>query len=671
MTARIFIGKILIFTLIFFTFFSNIKQHCVFAEETNNKDIQKNLSVNYEITENDKILVSMDIRFTNQYEYKQYLKEYWINVGDSFPRNIVLTSDREQKIEYVVSQMENGRGIKVIFPDVILNNNDSYNIQIQYELPHFVRKIGDLYVIDIPSFLTSSTKIETISVKFPRSKGDIIYSSYTNYTTTLDDNFVYINIETFEPFSPLIIIGNLQTYNFTISQTYTNNGGTIHRVTLPLPQDSCTQKNIINNTSSIPQTISRDEFGNYLATYVIPEYNSLTINYSAQIVKSHSNSCSYSESKPLFNNNDYLALKSESIAEYITQNIISKDELVQLNKNEIASLFYSYLLPRIVVSENSQVPIKTIEDVPSVLDIISNTPPLYISPQDLNIVLFTLLSQCQVEAVLDWGILYPYYMDNIKVTPYVWITYWDEEDKVHTLDIVFQKLNKTSGFDKQLLDKITIYRTNDPFSNRIGWDLYESTSVFLAEEKQSINNDISTELSFTRRLLSGTENNGTLYISNTGNSAFIIDDIINKSEDVNIMFQEDIVSLIVFPGQTLPVSIKLKSNQTLYNSKTNVTLEIHGSDLANNSFTKIQEETVNINISFGLLVLTVLLTIILIAPIVYFYFSFKKKMDNPYKIIEHTKHSPQYNIPFIYMKIKRSMIKLVNKIKRNKNEELD
>lgn len=669
MTAFKFLKKSLIFFVVFILAFVFINPDNVYAEETINKDISKKLSVSYEITENDNILVNMDVNFTNQYKYKQYLKDYWINVGEAFPRNIVLTSSLETKIEYVVSQMGEGRGIKVIFPDITLNTNDSISIQIQYELPHFVRKIGQLYLVDIPSFLTSSTKIEAINVKFPREKGNIIYSSYTNYTTSQDENYIYMNIETFEPFSPLIIIGESQNYNFTLTQSYSNNGGTVHRVTLPLPHNSCTQQNVINNTSTVPQTFSKDEFGNNWATYVIPEYGSLIINYSAQIAKFHTNGCNSEEIKPSFQNLKFSFNNSPLIWDYINKNIISNDELAKLNKNEIASLFYNYIIPRVVIAEDSQIPADNIDNILLLLEKISNEPPLYISPKDLNVILFTLLSQAQIETVMDWGVLYPYYMDTIKVTPYVWITYWDEEGKAHTLDIVFQKLNKTSGFDKQMLDKVLIYRTNDPFSNNIGWDLYQNVSVFLANEKTEVNNQLSSKLSFTDKLKSGTENNGTLYISNTGNSILIISDIQSNSKNVNITFQDDINSIIIFPGQTSPVSIKLKSSKALYNSKTNVVFNFIGTDLGNNSFFISQEESIKLNLSLGLLALSILLTIILLSPLLYMFYSFKQKRTNPYKIVDHTKNSPLYNIPFIYMKLKNNMIKLLNKIKKKNNNE--
>ena len=167
---------------------------------------------------------------------------------------------------------------------------------------------------------------------------------------------------------------------------------------------------------------------------------------------------------------------------------------------------------------------------------------------------------------MNWGILYPYYMDSIKPSPYVWITYWDEENKIHTLDIVFQKLNKTSAFDKQLLDKILFYRTTDPFTDSIGWDLYQNVSIILADTPPVLINKLEINLSFKDKFTSGIENSGLLQITNKGNSIVTISKINCNSPNISISIEESNLSNLIYPGQTIFLPIKLQTNKTLYKS---------------------------------------------------------------------------------------------------------
>ena len=319
---------IILFVNSFNTFSS--KSH-VYASQSTDSSISKELTVHYEIKDNNNILVSMNVKFINHSEYKQYLKDYWIDVGEAFPRNIELSSTNSERIEYIVSQMNEGRGIKVVFPDILLNTNDSIEIVIKYELPHFVRNIGNLYVVDIPSFFTTSTIIQSIEVQFPKTKGKLIYSSYTNYSTREDDINYYIDIESFEPFSPLIVIGEKQGFSLNISQNFSNNGGTIHRVLLPLPADTCSQRNYINTSSTIPQAINKDELGNNMATYIIPEYISININYSAIISISSFEQCIDNTYNPIKNISSFAQIKSPLILEHIYNNIANSEELEELN----------------------------------------------------------------------------------------------------------------------------------------------------------------------------------------------------------------------------------------------------------------------------------------------------------------------------------------------------
>lgn len=668
MTVRFTVKKLCILLFLLVSFLLVRNKNFIFADQSKDSNISKELSVHYEIKENNNILVSMNVKFINPSEYKQYLKDYWIDVGDAFPRNIELSSNSSERLEYIVSQMNDGRGIKVVFPDILLNTDESIEIVVKYELPHFVRNIGHLYIIDIPSFFTTSTVIQSIEVQFPKTKGKVIYSSYTNYAIKEDNENYYIDIESFEPFSPLIVIGEKQEFVLNVSQSFSNNGGTIHRVSLPLPADTCSQKNYINLSSTVPHAINKDELGNNMATYIIPEYSSVNINYSAVISMSLLEQCADSAYNPITDNSSYSQIKSPLILEHIHNNIASNDELTKLNSNEIIALIYNYLLPRVVITETTSVSVNSIQNVIILLEKIASEPPLYISPQDINVLLFALISQTDVDVVINWGVLYPYYMDSIKPSPYVWITYWDEENKIHTLDIVFQKLNKTPAFDKQLLDKILFFRTVDPFSDTVGWNLYQNVSIVLSDNEPVLINNVDIKLSFKDNFTSGIENSGLLQITNKGNSIITISDILCNSKNINISLEESILSNLIYPGQTIFIPIKLQTNKILYNSSENLEFTIVGTNFNSEEFSIKQQHEVKINLNLGLLILTILLTILATSPFVYLFYIFKNRRDNPYKLTTSQKNSPYYNIPYLYMKLRKNVVKLLNKIKNKKDE---
>ena len=86
-------------------------------------------------------------------------------------------------------------------------------------------------------------------------------------------------------------------------------------------------------------------------------------------------------------------------------------------------------------------------------------------------------------------------------------------------------------------------------------------------------------------------------------------------------------------------------------------------------FTIKEQQEVKINLNWGLLLLTILLTILTTSPFIYLFYAFKNRRDNPYKLTISQKNSPYYNIPYLYMKLRRSMIKLLNKIRKKKDEE--
>jgi len=246
----------------------------VFAEE-NFKTYQK---IKYKLLPGGNAKVSQEISLINL-KPDIYVSEYTISYSGGQIIN-VNAWDKIGELKYNLDNQNSVSTVKLTFNEKVVGINQALSFIVNYEIPKFSEKEGNVWRIYLPKIDASNIPEEyNLEVNVPTSFGPLAFSSpYPQKTEDLvySKNYFFGKKELLRN-GALMEFGVSQTYEFELSYQLANNDDFSVLKEIALPPDTNYQSISYLSVDPNPNNVRRDQDGNWLAEYQIPSRSVLNI----------------------------------------------------------------------------------------------------------------------------------------------------------------------------------------------------------------------------------------------------------------------------------------------------------------------------------------------------------------------------------------------------------
>lgn len=256
--------RILLLLAIPLLFFSS--NSLVFAED---KDFNISALATYAATNSDMVRVTQDITLKNNKEFV-YAPTYSITLRLKHISD-VLVSNTKGAIPFTLKELpDNSKVIQVNFPEKVVGINKVNSFSLSFITSDYIQKSGGIHTISIPATSNiSDFDSYIVEVKTPANFGnpsivkpnapyDAIDNTYTFTKANLKESGIYI------------VFGKKQYYFFKLSYNLENKNVFPVKTEIALPANTSYQDVIIQNINPQPESVHKDQDGNYMATYMLP-----------------------------------------------------------------------------------------------------------------------------------------------------------------------------------------------------------------------------------------------------------------------------------------------------------------------------------------------------------------------------------------------------------------
>jgi len=509
------------------------------------------MNIEYTYDENYTLTIKVVTTFTNVNDEPYSIREFEVDVGKYYPRQISAYDDRNNEINFVVSKNDKGRSIRLMIPDVKLTKDGKYDLTLVYSLQNTSIKYGaTIRVFDLPLFLSTSSSITGIRVIFPKSLGVLIYSSYRAYDLEEEEDNYLVNISKFEPHSPIFIVGRSESFRFSINSINTNISDESKYYSYYLPVSDGKQTIVYNDFKVFPAQKVYDK--NLLVKYVLTPGELLDINFSGHMLTKQQ----LGEDIEIYQNAELL---DNEIIELIEKNIVSCDK----PPSEKYVAIYDFLKNRVVLTDNNPNQAYRINDLTESL--FANEQNTMTHEELINM-FFYLLQNSGVNSHISWGIVFPYFIKDAKPQIYSWICVSDESDKEYILDLSFEISNGINGIFTNRYDRITVYNTNSLWDQSFSYN-NDSVEYFGFDIQSTPYTDVEVSINVPTHIFYNSYFVGNVSVTNLGNT--IVNEIVveTTSKDLDLFINEDEVTtklefcdLCILPGENVLLPFLSKTN---------------------------------------------------------------------------------------------------------------
>lgn len=236
----------------------------VFAE----KEFSVSLDATYRYDKSGVPTVEQKVTLTNLTQY-MYANTYeMILIGDT-PKNIK-AFDEGGAMKIDEKDTDNGRKIIVNFNLPVAGRDKTYQFRLSYEGKPAIHN-GQVWEVNFPS-LANPDGIDKyrLSVIIPKNFGKLAFSS-PNPESNNGEVMIYTNNQGAQ-FGIVAAFGDFQTYEFDL--TYYID----HSQSIALPSDTGYQRVFFDKIEPLPENISTDLDGNWLASYKVKDKEIRKIN---------------------------------------------------------------------------------------------------------------------------------------------------------------------------------------------------------------------------------------------------------------------------------------------------------------------------------------------------------------------------------------------------------
>jgi len=245
-----------------------------------------NYTVDYSIRPNGVTHTRFDITLTNRLS-NIYASEFSLSIG-STQLQAIQTFNQAGDLEPKITQGNKTTNIVIPFKDKVLGKNKSQIFTLEFDSLDFSHQLGSVWEISIPKLSkTDSLQSYQLTLSVPNSFGKPATISPQPLSQTSSDDYTTYRFQQEDLFQSGISATFGQTQYFDFSLNYHLNNPNIYQIKteIALPPDTSFQKVIYQTLDPLPNNITTDLDGNWLATYTLSAKQTLNIlaTGSAQI----------------------------------------------------------------------------------------------------------------------------------------------------------------------------------------------------------------------------------------------------------------------------------------------------------------------------------------------------------------------------------------------------
>jgi transglutaminase-like putative cysteine protease len=254
------------------------------AQETETKFFENSLTSTYTLQTNGEVLVQ------HTFAIKNLTPTYYVNrhgLRISSPNiKSVRVSDSRGEIDAEVTQTDGQTNIGITFPDQLVGENKIRQFTITYINPDLAQIHGQVLEVAIPKQADPSQYDQiTVILNTPLGFGEPTrVTPKSNYSVTVRNQQVQLTFSDLAGQGVSAIFGFQQVFNLQFRYFLENNDSQPVLLQVALPPDTPYQRLNYEQLEPKPESIERDEDGNWIATFYLGGNTAQTIEAAATAV---------------------------------------------------------------------------------------------------------------------------------------------------------------------------------------------------------------------------------------------------------------------------------------------------------------------------------------------------------------------------------------------------
>ena len=246
----------------------------VFAQSEFVTDYQ----VNYLVQPNGATHAKFNISLTNKIS-NIYASEFSLSIGSPQLTQVKAYQD-SQIFDPQINQGSNTTNIVIPFPDKVLGKDKTRNFILEFESPDFANRMGNVWEISIPKISQSDNLSSyTLTLNIPQSFGQptIISPAPSRQENSGGYTAYFFTADKLKDKGISATFGSTQNFDFSLTYDLVNANLFPIKTSIALPPDTAFQKIFLNRLDPLPENITVDLDGNWLANYQLNSKQTLSI----------------------------------------------------------------------------------------------------------------------------------------------------------------------------------------------------------------------------------------------------------------------------------------------------------------------------------------------------------------------------------------------------------
>jgi transglutaminase-like putative cysteine protease len=246
-----------------------------------NENFDFNLRSSYTVMESGNTVVQQKFTITNK-KPTFYVTQYSIEFGSTKLKNVKVFDEKGDLSANVVTT-NNKTSIGITFADMIVGAGKSRNFTIQFESADVAIISGNVLEVYIPKLADADKYLQyQVVLQTPVRFGQPARITPASSTAVADNKYVTLTFDKLGIQGVSALFGQKQIFDFQIINNLENPTSNIGVIQISLPPDTSRQKVQYISLEPQPKEITRDDDGNWIATYEIPASKNVDIVLSGK-----------------------------------------------------------------------------------------------------------------------------------------------------------------------------------------------------------------------------------------------------------------------------------------------------------------------------------------------------------------------------------------------------
>lgn len=251
----------------------------VHAQETpNNQDLfSTDLTIRYTVSETGLTRVTNSFEITNLTP-QFFISEYALTVGSGNVDNIRVTSQGDN-VEFQEVETSTQTVITLQFPEPVAGAEQTKQFQISYTTPDLAQAAGQTLEVAVPPLAQDSNlNSYQVIIETPRQYGPPSRSNIEPSSVDQQPGPTIVTYNQPPAESIALVYGQEQFFEISLYYQLDNDRSQPALMQIALPPDTTYQQLTYHNLDPLPQEMTTDADGNWIATYRVAANTSLNIN---------------------------------------------------------------------------------------------------------------------------------------------------------------------------------------------------------------------------------------------------------------------------------------------------------------------------------------------------------------------------------------------------------